>query len=523
MAEVFLRKASGLVRDVSPKDVLFFNMGGLNIGLGLSFVTLSVAAFYPGASLSLALLIPLAFCLLVTISYLFFTVIMPRSGGEYLFISRGLHPSVGFALSFAYWLMMIYYTAYGAWTVATLGLTTFFQTLGIKLNNQGLIDFADKFTTPWGSFIVGLVVLLLFGALFLSRTRVVLRTQVILFVIAFIGMIALIVALLTISRADFVSAFNAYGSKFGNSFTYGSVISEARKAGFVTAPFSLSATIQAMVWPLFIVAFGAQSAGFAGEIRKVGRASLIGSTGAVALSGILLLVVILLCQHSIGTTFLGAAGYNPPGNIYPWPNLLVAIATTNPLLWVLIMVGFVVWPAMFGFINVFYCTRVAFAWSFDRLIPSWFGKVSATRHTPVNTVLLVFALGIAFLAGLSFLSDLTTLGGIVAMIATIGTACLASAVFPLRKKELFERSPVNYRIAGVPWMTVIGFVSAAFMYFMVYELLTDSLTGASVTRSLLFATVPGVAAFVYFWVMKSYRLRKDTLDIMLAYGDIPSE
>ena len=118
MPDVFLRKASGLVRDVSPKDVLFFNMGGINVGLGLSFVTLSVAAFYPGASMGLALLIPLAFCIVETLVYLFFTVIMPRSGGEYLFISRGLHPSVGFALSFAYWLMMIYYTAYGAWAAS---------------------------------------------------------------------------------------------------------------------------------------------------------------------------------------------------------------------------------------------------------------------------------------------------------------------------------------------------------------------------------------------------------------------
>lgn len=523
MAEVFLRKASGLVRDVSPKDVLFFNMGGLNAGLGLSLVTLTVAAFYPGANLSLALLIPLAFCLVVTLAYTFFTVIMPRSGGEYLFISRGLHPSIGFALSFAYWLMMVYYTAFGAWQVAILGLTTFFQSLGIKLDNPGLIDFGSRFTTPWGSFIVGLVVLLLFLALFLSRTRVILRVQVIMFAVAFVGIVAVMIAFLTTSHADFVSAFNAFGSQFGNSFNYQSVIDEARKAGFTTGPFSWSATLQAMVWPLFIVAFGAQSAGFAGEIRKIGRAQLIGSTGAVALSGIVMLAVILLAQRSVGTEFLGAAGYAPPGDIYLYPNLLAVIGTTNPLLWVLIIAGFVVWPAMFGFINVFYCTRVTFAWSFDRLIPGWFGKVSETRHIPVNTVLTVFAVAIAFLAGLSFLADLTTLGGIVAMVAAIGTACLAAAVFPLRRRDLFDRSPVHYRVAGIPLMTIVGLVAAVFMYAMVYLLLKDPLTGSSVTRSLLFGLTPAVAAFVFFWIMKSYRRRRDNVDIMLAYGDIPSE
>ena len=301
------------------------------------------------------------------------------------------------------------------------------------------------------------------------------------------------------------------------------MITTARKAGFTTAPFSWFATFNAFVWPLFVVAFGAQTAGFAGEIRKVGRASLLGSTGAVAISGILLIIVVLLTEHTMGGTFMGAAGFSPPGNIYPWPNLLVVIGTSNPVLWFLIGIGFIVWPLMFGFINIFYVTRVMFAWSFDRLVPAWFGKVSEQRHIPVNTVIFAFAVAIAFLAALSFMKTLTTLMGITAMVAAIGTACLAAGIFPLRRRDLFDRSPVNYRILGVPVMTIIGFITAAFMYTMVWDLVKDPLTGATVTDSVLFAVIPAAAAFIYFWVMKWYRMRKEGLDIMLAYGDIPSE
>src|SRR4030042_4742183 len=121
MAEVFLRKASGLVREVSGKDVVFFNSGGINAGLGLAFIFLFGPAFYPGANHNIALILTWAFCVIQTLMYLFFTVTMPRSGGEYLYISRSLHPSIGFAISFSYTLMMLFYSAFAANPFSTMG------------------------------------------------------------------------------------------------------------------------------------------------------------------------------------------------------------------------------------------------------------------------------------------------------------------------------------------------------------------------------------------------------------------
>ena len=90
--QVFLRKASGLVRQVSATDSFLFNSGGLNWGFGLAFVGAFVLAFYPGANLSLAILIPLIFCICQALCYLFFTVIMPRSGETCIICCRRSTP-----------------------------------------------------------------------------------------------------------------------------------------------------------------------------------------------------------------------------------------------------------------------------------------------------------------------------------------------------------------------------------------------------------------------------------------------
>src|SRR5260370_12339417 len=96
---LFVRQASGLVRDVSMANELFFNIAafvGTAIGWAVAFY-----AFYPewqGLGISafawMALLTGI-FCYFLGMIFAALTTAMPRTGGDYVFPSRIISPFLG--------------------------------------------------------------------------------------------------------------------------------------------------------------------------------------------------------------------------------------------------------------------------------------------------------------------------------------------------------------------------------------------------------------------------------------------
>jgi amino acid transporter len=87
---IFLRKATGLVREVSLFDAFVMNTLGMNVAVGGVFLFLQAPADFPGGSMLLAVVIGtmvMAFTLLWVYSE--FAAAMPRSGGDYIFVSAG--------------------------------------------------------------------------------------------------------------------------------------------------------------------------------------------------------------------------------------------------------------------------------------------------------------------------------------------------------------------------------------------------------------------------------------------------
>ena len=69
----------------------------------------------------------------------------PRSGGEYVFISRIIHPAVGFTASFSFTFWQIFYYGINGAFLAIYALSPFCGVLGVQLNSPGLL------TPPPGS------------------------------------------------------------------------------------------------------------------------------------------------------------------------------------------------------------------------------------------------------------------------------------------------------------------------------------------------------------------------------------
>ncbi|MGA2666139.1 MAG: hypothetical protein ABSF83_14460, partial [Nitrososphaerales archaeon] len=164
----FVRTATGLVKQLSWIDVfvwcvIFFPW--LTSWSGLFWVT---PDYYQNVDYYLALGIWAVTALVVVVLYWQLTVAMPRSGGDYVFVSRAIAGSVGFVASFIFFVALLADPgSTGAfWGFSEAGLQLTFA--GQVLNDPSITSlgtFISPFTTssPLALFAVS-AVLLVVGA-----------------------------------------------------------------------------------------------------------------------------------------------------------------------------------------------------------------------------------------------------------------------------------------------------------------------------------------------------------------------
>src|SRR5258708_20310325 len=119
--EMFLRNATGLRREVSLLDAFIMNPFGMNIAVGAVFLFLQAPAYFPQGNMLVAVIIGtllMAFTLLWV--YSTFAAAMPRSGGDYVFVSRVLHPFLGWLLGWSQGMWLIFFwIGFIAWFALT--------------------------------------------------------------------------------------------------------------------------------------------------------------------------------------------------------------------------------------------------------------------------------------------------------------------------------------------------------------------------------------------------------------------
>ena len=95
--EVFTRKASGLVRVMSPWSAMFYNI--LAMGVIFPWVYLWTPGSLPGGHLVWGIILSMLFELPICIVYVFLSSALPRSGGDYVFQSRVWGGGTAFAIT----------------------------------------------------------------------------------------------------------------------------------------------------------------------------------------------------------------------------------------------------------------------------------------------------------------------------------------------------------------------------------------------------------------------------------------
>ncbi len=527
---VFSRQASGLIRVGSSLDVFIYNVGLVSIGIAIAFNQLYGPSLYPGAQVWVSTLLAALGMLAVATTFYFWSTVFPRSGGVYVFLSRSTHPGLAFVLSAIETVILLYYAALAASLIVTVGLSSFFSTVGLISGNEGLVKISATVATPSGVFWIGTGFLVAAGLLLGSGTSRYFTFQRVLFVGASVGMLVLLVVMLLGSRASFASNLESL-----TGLQYDEVIALARENGYVPSGADLGETVKFMIWPLLPLLGAVQSVGIGGEVKRVQRSQLFGMLGAVLATGTVIALFAVLSNRAFGYEFQGAIAYNALTGVEggataatPWFTVLAGILTANVPLAIIIMTVFVAWIWFWIPAEIAYTTRSMIAWSFDRVAPDRLGRVSERFHTPVLAIAVSTAGAIGFMWLIAY-REVAFLTLVEVLLVVWGTAMVAAVFFPSSRSQLFESSPAaRSRLGGIPVMSITGAVSTLFFAAMIYLLWNDTnaagplFTSEGLTREFWLVLGIVLAGTAWYLGARTYR-RRQGIDLDLAFRQIPIE
>lgn len=522
-AEVFTRRASGLIRTAGTYDVFIFNIGLISVGIAVALNQYLGPAFYPGANIAVSSLIATVGMIVVGIAYYMWAVTFPRSGGNYVYQSRAIGPGVAFATTFVESVVLMFYAALAASLVVSAGLSSLFGVLGFITKNSALAEIAARLGQPLGLFVVGSLVILFCGLLPLYGMRRYFSFQRVMFLIAVVGTLVALGVMLFGSRSTFIANFNGL-----TGLEYAKVIDTAIQNGWANVGYSAGPTIAFLVWPLLPLLGGIQSIGIGGEIKNVTRGQFVGMIGSIALAGLLFIAFAVLSNKAFGYEFQGAIAYNhevvPEAStaVTPYFTLLAGILTNNVVLTMLIVGAFVAWIYFWVPAELIYAQRTMVAWSFDRLAPEKLGYVSPRFHTPVISILVTVTLALCFMWVIAYTSY-GTLVLIYGILICWGTTMLGGIAFPWTRPDMFARSPVaRWRIGSIPLMSVFCALSTLFFGWVFYLLWQDPIAAGHDAIDIWPVVGLFVAGAAVYAITRWYRGRQG-LRVELAFREIPIE
>jgi amino acid transporter len=519
-AGVFTRASSGLVRQVKTQDVMYYGVQQI----ALSYIVFIVLAwgFYPGASMPLAAVIAVVAGIAMGICYAMFATLYPRSGGEYVYLSRTLAPVVGFVVSFSFAFWETFYTGINGAFFSLYSVSPMLAALGVQTDNQALLDAADWFTHGWGIFISGSAMILFLAYIQYRGAGVYFRWQRWATYLAF-GSLALTILVLLLAAVGILD-FRANFNELAGPGAYGRVVADGVAAGLAPpAGFDFGETLKFMIWPAFSIWFAVASTSFSGEIRNVQRSQLIGISGAMVLMGIAFILLLSLYENVFGGSFLLSASANGiPLEAPPFVPFFTAVAGGNVVLTLLMSIWVLAIAIFVTGTTLIYSSRATLAWAIDGMAPEKLGEVNERYHSPHWALLLWVVVGEVFLALFAFTELLGPISGFLGLAVSFIVVSVWAVFFPFVRKQQFDNSPIAWRVGGFPLMSLLGIVATVLVGWAVYRLTIDSGFSLNLKFANWGTVVVLVFATIWFYAWKAYRKRQG-VDLDRRYREIPIE
>lgn len=526
---LFVRQSSGLIREFRPVDVFVFNTLGYALGLVLAVVPSFAAGLWPEQNVLLIVTLGTILTLANASMYGYLSGILPRSGGDYVYLSRVVHPGIGFTANWGFtWSQFLGLALYAAFTV-NFGLAVSLATLGNATGNDTLVDWSASIGNKWPTFLIG-VGLLVAVAYVLTLSPRALRTIFLVgFVPAMFGTIVTLLVFLSTSRDEFVAKFNAFMAERADGQTYQGLIDQAAGAGFSAGEATFMGALLAIPLGYWIYIGFTYSAYIGGEVKQASRTQPRMMLATLGFAYLVYMLMFWRYYDVVGREFTNSVVYLGDDSglpVSPVLNFFAGIMTDSTILNVIMGVSFILWHALLLPVIGMVCTRNLFAWSFDGVMPRRLATVSERSHAPWVAALVITAIATVLLALYVFTSFFTiVVNYIVIFSIAFWLASFAAILLPYRRPELFNQAPeaVRRRIAGVPVITLLGLGNLIlFTLILIASFDTPAFSGPTGGRAIAFVVGIYVVGAALYVVSRAVQ-RQRGVDLDLLYKEIPPE
>ncbi len=533
-SKIFTRDATGLVRTLSFFDQFVVSQAIIVLVNGFVLTALFAPVFFPGANLSLVFVLGSIPAFAMAYVYSKMSAAMPRSGGDYVWSTRILGPIFG-SVQFVFLLVttIIVGVTLSTWSELSIALSQLLFAVGVTTNNSGLVQLAISFAKPGPSigYAIAVILIIFFTSVALLGLRVYSWFQRGMIVLYYVTTAGFIAVLLSINSSTIPGLFNHAMQVAGGSYasvTYSSIINQA--AGSSSTSFSLTNSVLAAI-PWGFLTFTGFNYGtyLAGETKSVKSSMYRALFLSVIVTIVLLVILAQLVYNDFGSTFLNSASYVQANNASELPTLpttsfLASLSSTPAAIFVglSLFIGWIVVCVAY----IVTISRMIFASSFDRLLPSKFSEVSDRFHSPQWAVALVGVLCLFFISiywnSNSFFTTWLNFG----LVAPLGylLPLFATLLFPFVKPQLFRATAANVTSrSALVVASLIGVASFAFyLAALSVPILSGVFLGAGLT--LAYSLVAGLVILgLVVYAVAHARARSSGLDLKKVYSEIPPE
>ena len=465
---VFTRRASGLVREIGLFTAIAIPLTH-TIGGGINKLLILASYANPGANVPLAYILAGLPVLMTAIAYTLLAVSMPRTGGDYIYISRGINPVLGFLTSWGFW-----------WTeIMSLGIIAYYDVdfwgLGFRIANQAT---GSQFAADMSGILkegtiycllAAVLIVIVSGIVTLLGAKIYGAIINIGLILGVIGSFFMVVFFLIRSPANAPDLWNqTYGG-------YDQIVQLAQDAGWAPTGFSAAATGGAAIGAVWAYIGFTAAAYMGGEIKNPSK----GMVWSITISAILIIFYY---------AFIGAMVYRAFGDFIPQyaycayevPDQLAAIVPNAPspllptfaaalapgrhALQMIMALSAAIWllndiPAFF-----LVCSRLVFSWSFDRFFPEKLAEVNDRFHSPHWAIIITTIGGLVGVAICHQGAWTAAMETTMLYIFAVTFGCLAAAITPYVRREVYDRS-IKWEVPGALGLVISSIVFLIIVFF----------------------------------------------------------
>ena len=214
--EVFTRKASGLVRVMSPYSAFVYNI--LTMGLIFPWTYLWAPGALPGGKMVWGILLAMLIEIPIAFVYVWLSTALPRSGGDYVFQSRVFGGGLAFTVvmsGFVIWILQ--WVALSGWLLSYLGFAPLFLGLGATLASTTLTQIGLWFTSSTGIMVTSVLNALLALIILTTGFKNYVKFQWVIWYSVLLAFATMFVVLFVVPPAQFIERMNAFSVASGGA------------------------------------------------------------------------------------------------------------------------------------------------------------------------------------------------------------------------------------------------------------------------------------------------------------------